>query len=189
MERSTSCKHAPSCRSAPVRLAWLTRLRKGLRRGEERTRTERRSWLDPSTAIVCLRGEKKETKAVNLRWMFVLTGSGVVGTVLMRSLVIGWTPGLNRKLAVRRNGRPNGVQPSVARGSICLCDEWFFPPALDPPVVFTAPGSAHNFSPHDVSRLLTLHTWPKFLCAVCVSVCPFVCVFMLCRFMWEGAAV
>lgn len=91
MEGFTSCKHAPSCQSAPVRLAWFTRIEKGLRRGEEKTRTEKRSSFNPATMITCLRGKKEETMAINLRWMFVLTGSGSVGTILMISLVICWT--------------------------------------------------------------------------------------------------
>lgn len=58
-------------------------IRKGLKIGEER-----RSSFSPATIIICLRGEKKETKAVNLRCMFVLTGSGGVDTALTISLVI-----------------------------------------------------------------------------------------------------
>lgn len=95
MERFTSSKHAPSCQFTLIRLEWLMRIRKGV--GEEK--------FIQCNNIICLRGEKEETKAINLRWMFVLTGSGVVGTVLMISLVICWTPAKtgsqsSRKIAV-----------------------------------------------------------------------------------------
>lgn len=79
MERFTSSKHAPSCQSAPVRLAWFTRIRKRSKREE---REKKKSSLNPTAVtIICLQGEKKETKTINLSWMFVLTGSGVVGTI------------------------------------------------------------------------------------------------------------
>lgn len=85
MERFTSCKRAPSCQSAAVRLAWVTRIRKGSK-GEE--------WRDPfnpATIMTGLRSQKKETKAINLSQAFVVAGSGAVGTGLVIPLVVCWS--------------------------------------------------------------------------------------------------
>ena len=105
MERCTSCKHAPSCQSAAVRLAWVTRIRKGVKkekRGEERfVQSSNNNYL-PARWEEGNQGHKFEGNVcVDRKWCCWHRSNDTTGDLLR--------PGLNRKSAVQKNGRPNSA--------------------------------------------------------------------------------